>query len=87
MVVISGVMSKVTLIITHIGGRITPLLTTHEPPGTNSTIQTLNLEPGTPPLHYLCFVVSLQKALDGFSHILLIDTEPGPWHDHDAACC
>ena len=29
--VISGVISKVTIIITHIRGLITPLITTHEP--------------------------------------------------------
>ena len=31
-VVIGGVISRVTIIITHIGGLITPLITTHEPP-------------------------------------------------------
>ena len=31
-VVISGVLSRVTILITHIGGLITPLITTHEPP-------------------------------------------------------
>ena len=31
-VVISGAISKVTIIITHIRGLITPLTTTHEPP-------------------------------------------------------
>ena len=31
-VVISGVISRVTIVITHIRGRITPLLTTHAPP-------------------------------------------------------
>ena len=31
-VVISGVISRVTIRITHIGGLISPLLTTHEPP-------------------------------------------------------
>ena len=31
-VVISGVRSKVTILITPIGGLITPLITTHEPP-------------------------------------------------------
>ena len=30
--VISGVISKVTIVITHIMGLITPLITTHEPP-------------------------------------------------------
>ena len=30
--VISGVISRVTIIITHIGGLITPLITPHEPP-------------------------------------------------------
>ena len=30
--VISGVISKATVIITHIRGLITPLMTTHEPP-------------------------------------------------------
>ena len=30
--VISGVISKVTIVITHIRGRITPLITTHGPP-------------------------------------------------------
>ena len=31
-VVISGVISRVTIIMTHIRGLITPLITTHEPP-------------------------------------------------------
>ena len=31
-VVISGVISRVSVIITHISGLITPLKTTHEPP-------------------------------------------------------
>ena len=31
-VVISGVISRVTLVLAHITGRITPLITTHEPP-------------------------------------------------------
>ena len=31
-VVTSGVISKVTILITLVGGRITPLLTAHEPP-------------------------------------------------------
>ena len=31
-VVISGVISRVTIIITHIRGLVTPLITTHEPP-------------------------------------------------------
>ena len=31
-VVISGVISRVTVLITHIRGHITPLITTHEPP-------------------------------------------------------
>ena len=31
-VVICGVVSRVTIIITHISGLIAPLLTTHEPP-------------------------------------------------------
>ena len=31
-VVISGVVSRVTMLITHIGGLITPFITTHEPP-------------------------------------------------------
>ena len=33
-VVISGVISRVTIVITQIRGLITPLLTTHEPPST-----------------------------------------------------
>ena len=33
-VVISGVISRVTIIITHIRQLITPLITTHEPPST-----------------------------------------------------
>ena len=32
--VISGVISRVTIVITHIRGLITPLITTHEPPST-----------------------------------------------------
>ena len=31
-VVRSGVISRVTIVITHIRGLITPLITTHEPP-------------------------------------------------------
>ena len=31
-VVLSGVRSRVTIIITHIRGLLTPLITTHEPP-------------------------------------------------------
>ena len=31
-VVISGVISRVSILITHITGLITPLITTHEPP-------------------------------------------------------
>ena len=30
--VISGAKSKVTIVLTHIRGLITPLITTHEPP-------------------------------------------------------
>ena len=33
-VVISGHISRVTILITHIRGLITPLITTHEPPST-----------------------------------------------------
>ena len=33
-VVISRVISRVTILITHIRGLITPLITTHEPPST-----------------------------------------------------
>ena len=35
-VVMSGVISKATIIITHIRGLITPLRTTHAPPSTGS---------------------------------------------------
>ena len=35
-VVISGVISKVTIVITHIRGLITPLISTHEPPSKTS---------------------------------------------------
>ena len=31
-VVVSGVISRVSVIITHIRGRIAPFITTHEPP-------------------------------------------------------
>ena len=31
-VVISGVISRVTIVVTHIGELITPFITTHEPP-------------------------------------------------------
>ena len=31
-VVISGVISRVTIVITHVKGLITPLITSHEPP-------------------------------------------------------
>ena len=31
-VVISGVTSRITIIITHLRGHVTPLITTHEPP-------------------------------------------------------
>ena len=31
-VVISGVISRVTIVITHIRGLMTPFMTTHEPP-------------------------------------------------------
>ena len=41
-VVISGVISRVTIIITHIRGLITPLVTTHEP---SSIPYTLNPKP------------------------------------------
>ena len=41
--VISGVISKVTIVITHIRGLITPLTTTHEPPSTKQLFQTLVL--------------------------------------------
>ena len=40
-VVISGVMSRVTTVITHTRGLITPLITSHEPPST----RTLDPEP------------------------------------------
>ena len=30
----AGVISRVTIVITHISGLITPLITTHEPPST-----------------------------------------------------
>ena len=30
--VISGVISRVTILLTHVSGLITPCLTTHEPP-------------------------------------------------------
>ena len=39
-VVISGVVSRVTVIITHIRGLITPLITTHEPPSRRAALQT-----------------------------------------------
>ena len=32
-VVFSGVISRVTIVITHLRGLITPFITTHEPPG------------------------------------------------------
>ena len=35
-VVISGVISRVTILITHIRGLISPLITTHEPPSMTS---------------------------------------------------
>ena len=35
-VVISRVISRVTILITHIKGLITPLITTHEPPSEDS---------------------------------------------------
>ena len=38
-VVISGVVSRITIIITHIRGLISPLITTHEPPSGLSSIQ------------------------------------------------
>ena len=40
-VVVSGVISKVTVIITHIRGLITPLKTTHEPPSRNDRVEGL----------------------------------------------
>ena len=36
-VVISGVTSKVTIVIIHIRGLITPFLNTHEPPSSSSS--------------------------------------------------
>ena len=36
-VVISGVISRATIVITHIRGLITPLITTHEPPSRDAT--------------------------------------------------
>ena len=36
--VISGVISRVTIVITHIGGLITLLITTHEPPSRGGVI-------------------------------------------------
>ena len=35
---ISGVISRVTIVITHIRGLITPLITTHEPPSSESIL-------------------------------------------------
>ena len=35
--VISGVISRVTIVITHIRGLITPLITAHEPPSRSSS--------------------------------------------------
>ena len=37
-VVTSGVISRVTIVITHIRGLITPLITTHEPPSKLQTV-------------------------------------------------
>ena len=41
-VVISGVIIKATLVITHIRGRITILITTHEPPSTRLDISEIH---------------------------------------------
>ena len=41
--VTSGVLIRVTIIITHIRGLITPLITTHEPPSTTSRVGSLRL--------------------------------------------
>ena len=35
-VVVNGLISRVTILTTHIRGLITPLITTHEPPSSNS---------------------------------------------------
>ena len=52
--VISGVISRVTIVITHIRGLITPLITTHEPPsrvvcGCGFVDKALNLPRPPPP--------------------------------------
>ena len=49
-VVISGIISRVTTLITHIRGLITPLVTTHEPPSIPYTLEpsTLNAETKKP---------------------------------------
>ena len=44
-VVISGVISKVTVLITLIRGLITPLITTHEPPSRVSGFRTAGFTP------------------------------------------
>ena len=46
-VVISGLISRVTVVITHIKGLITPLITTHEPPSTPAQAP-VTLEPQVP---------------------------------------
>ena len=38
-VVICGLISRVTIVITHIKGLITPLRTTHEPPSIGTTLK------------------------------------------------
>ena len=40
-VVISGAISRVSILITHIKGLITPLITTHEPPSNTPKSQRL----------------------------------------------
>ena len=51
----SGVISRVTIIITHIRGLITPLITTHEPPSRESMLQSRFSEVG-------CFFVVLGNS-------------------------
>ena len=62
-VVISGVISKVAILITLIRGLITPLMTTHEPPSKVGQISSIQLELPVVDLEVLRYQIRAELSL------------------------
>ena len=76
-VVTSGGISRVTIIITHISGLITPLITTHEP----SSTATSRIGCSSAVLPQVCFTNQDEAKLPGFRVAFAFRPKPLPFRN------